>query len=207
MVVSLFFLWSGPRALTYQRFFLRVREGKKGAVIPKARMLTVSASSPLMLHSVRVDSMPHNECVVCFEPTAECCMPCRHPMCHQCSSKWFRKKTICPMCRQVPASYHSERPVADGERDVVISSFPLGLTVWNRGRDVCVAKTVARDSAARAGLRPGDRIVHVNDIPVQRHGDMIEICRCNEVNGTPLRIGIVPVPRESKPSWRFRWPF
>ena len=157
-------------------------------------MVCISSPPAFVIHSMFVAPRMPQECVVCYEMTNECCMPCRHPMCMECSLKWFHKKTICPTCRQVPSSYCSSRVVLDGERDVLITSFPLGFAVCDQRDNVCVTKVVPRGAAAKTGIRSGDRIVHINDIPVQRQEDLMLIIRCNEVHATPVRLGIVSTP-------------
>jgi hypothetical protein len=129
-------------------------------------------------------------CVVCYEPTSDHLKSCGHLLCGSCAVKWFAKRVVCPICIAVPYATTVRRPVRDGEHDVIVLTFPLGLVLMNRSDSVLVKSTHAKDSAHRSGVRHGDTITFVNDIPVCRHADAIGVIRAAEQRNVPVVLTI-----------------
>ena len=139
------------------------------------------------------------ECVVCYEPTADFVRPCKHPLCGSCAYLWFSKRTVCPYCLTVPSGFCANRPDR-GERDVYVKTTPLGLTLTNMMNQVVVKAVVRRDSAYRSGLREGDVITYVNGLPVSCHRDAIAVIRSAETAKEGIVLTTIPMKTRH---WKF----
>lgn len=140
-------------------------------------------------------------CVVCYEPTNDHLKPCGHLICETCTVKWFTKRVVCPICIAVPYATSVRRSVCDGECDVIIPTFPLGLVLTNNAGAVVVKSTHKKDSAHKGGVRQGDTITYVNDIPVRRHVDAIGVIRSAEEQNVCV---VLTIRRVRRPCCLFR---
>ena len=130
--------------------------------------------------------MVEDECVVCYEMTTDRVVPCNHTICASCARSWFTRRVVCPLCLQLPCKLVT----SDGgdETDVFFDRPPIGVTVTTRSNEVIV-KAVQR-SAFKKGIRVGDIVRHVNDIPVTRHTDVISIVQNCEKHNLSIKLGM-----------------
>lgn len=120
--------------------------------------------------------MASHSCCVCFEPTADLTHPCRHPVCDACLSRWLlRDRVDCPICRDTllygPRQDGGERWADDNVVLVCFSSDPLvrehvGIRLRQAGRQVVVQAVHRKDLAHARGVRAGDTLSYVNNIPI-----------------------------------------
>ena len=152
--------------------------------LPKVRMQPMIKTQEMVIVSAA------KECVVCYEPTVDFVKPCTHPLCAKCAYKWFEKKTVCPMCIEVPCGFSVRRPVQLGGRDITIPTTPLGVTLINQSGKVIVKTAYEYDTAFKNGVRPGDIILFVNDIPASSHEKAISVIKSAERNGVSVVLSV-----------------
>ena len=127
-----------------------------------------------------------SNCVVCFEPTDAVLEPCRHVLCGNCAGRWLPRSPTCPACRRVVVSAPLPAVCPDGALTVVPSPrLPLGITLANAPGGTRIVRLVREDEGWRCGLRPGDLVTHVNQIPVQDHGNAVRIIEAATGCGAP----------------------
>lgn len=127
-------------------------------------------------------------CVVCLEPTTAALEPCRHSLCSTCAGRWLPKSPTCPVCRGVVVAARLPYACLDGALAVVVPSpvRPLGVTLTDAPGGTRIVRLVRKDEGWRCGLRRGDLVTHVNEIPVQHHSHAVRIVDAAMGCGAPL---------------------
>jgi hypothetical protein len=143
-----------------------------------------------------------DECAVCLQETSNRLQPCKHAVCGTCIDTWVAKHHMtCPMCRGVLTGTGRAPDTSKSLLQIVLKNGAhAGVTLVNDAMSggVRVRRLVLCDRAYRAGLRPGDVITHLNDLPVQRHADAVAIVnRATQVQEDV----IVTVHRQRRPWW------
>ena len=125
--------------------------------------------------------MSDDECCICFHPTENTVEPCQHRMCKECIVRWSRRTMRCPMCKACLLSPCPLQTLNTASCNTTIhfdvpSHSKVGITLCetNRGR-VRVKAVQPKDLAHRNGLRKGNIITHINDLPVSSHHAAISI--------------------------------
>lgn len=168
-----------------------------------------------------------DECVVCYNPTANRLSPCNHIVCLGCAELWVVRSVKCPVCRhtlvslQLPdipvqlqplpldISSSSKTPThafawcrrkpPAPPRPFVIVYFPpgthAGITFANADQAVRVSRLIADDQCARHGLRKGDLVTYLNDIPVTDHARAAAISDAARDAGIPLKFTLA-IPKK-----------
>ena len=138
------------------------------------------------------------ECAVCLQETSNTLQPCKHVVCATCIDQWVAKRhNTCPYCRGILVGLRSTEPTG-GNVKLVLRGDHAGITLVNDNGAVRVRKVVLCDRAYRAGLRPGDVITHLNDIPVNRHADAVAIVN----RATQARVDLVVTVKRRRPWWQ-----
>lgn len=135
--------------------------------------------------------MSADECCICFYATANRISPCGHLMCKECILRWCHTTNTCPLCKNVVLS---PCPMCDlkptDEPSLYVKVCPdrmIGITLTDVRVGVRL-KTVDRHSLAhRLGMRRGQIVTHVNDIPMTTPHDLIEMVYEARVRSHPLR--------------------
>jgi len=149
------------------------------------------------------------ECVSCYAPTQNTVQPCAHSMCEPCAAKWVvaMDKRSCPLCRGIVV-----RIGPSPEEGLLVH----GRTVWVVGKEVrvsvasipsrmgvCVVAVAEVAAAYAAGIRRGDILTHINDIPLHAHDQAISIIdRALDV-GHPFSVRVAP--KKAKKMWSHRF--
>lgn len=116
------------------------------------------------------------QCSICLDPPSmPLTTPCDHVFCSSCLYEWISKSKDCrcPMCRDIIHRLPAEQTICH----VRIPPFPAGVTVTNEistGK-VIVININKRDSAYCNGLRRGQIIRKINNIPIFTHEQCIGI--------------------------------
>lgn len=121
------------------------------------------------------------ECLACYGFTCDQLLPCKHYVCASCTHKWLvgMKKMNCPMCRQVVVSVSPSLDVAC--KGSILSLHPkpkrpVGVAMRNHAQEgVVIVKVVKDEIADCAGVKPGDWITHINNIPILQHAHAASI--------------------------------
>ena len=137
--------------------------------------------------------MQSRECVVCEAETCIRLRPCNHTVCMKCTKLWTERSVTCPVCRRAIEGCHGREEGAKGEVEeagvlVRCSLGPYhhaGVTLDHgvkKGR-VVVTRINRKDAFFRHGMRVGDSVLSVNDLPVKSSHvaiAIVEACRKSE---------------------------
>ena len=113
-------------------------------------------------------------CCVCLESTSNALLPCMHYVCVKCATICVQTCILCPMCRQVIVQY---KPSIEVNSDSVIVEFACacemhaGIELISLSNGVGIKKLCTNDQAYKHGLRVGQKITHINNIPIRAHED------------------------------------
>lgn len=136
------------------------------------------------------------ECSICFELIENSCVgSCMHHYCYKCLIKWISfGGIICPSCKQtiyeikmdkefdlINNPNNSNNIVEEYTKKITlnfISDQPPGITIQNiNGFGVKIIKLNKKDVCYKSGLREGDIILKLNNIPCYNHNDAIKIIK------------------------------
>ena len=136
------------------------------------------------------------DCPICFELIENSCIgSCMHHFCYKCLTKWISfGGLICPSCKfhiyeikldkefdSLNNPCNSNKLIEDYTKKLEINFFnnqPPGITICNiKGFGVKVIKLNKKDSCYKSGLREGDIILKLNNIPCYNHNDAITIIK------------------------------
>lgn len=141
-----------------------------------------------------------SECAVCFCPTDDRVHPCGHIVCYACASRWVEKSVTCPVCRSTIVSTQTRASRTEAKRLVVVEFTDqlndlVGITLENwYNRSVRIMNVRRQNLARKFGLRAGDIITHINNIPVAEHDTAISIIDTAQQHQLPLAFQLrVPV--------------
>jgi len=136
------------------------------------------------------------ECVACMEPTTSTVMPCGHPLCAPCATRWLQQsKHTCPTCRRPIVGVSSfEIPCCRRDEDIVTIVFDgakdehMGITLETAIASIGVrVRHVERDDMAyRCGLRRRHVITRINTIHVSDHETAVLIIEAARRASVPL---------------------
>lgn len=133
---------------------------------------------------------------MCYEATTDRLAPCDHAVCGRCARRWFLTKLTCPFCLRVPCALVDGRRPRLLERELVVRPGPIGLTMASPDGRVFAKGLTPGEAAHRAGLRAGDLITHVNNVPVRDHRGASSVIKSAEAEATaPLTLRVVPAAR------------
>ena len=136
------------------------------------------------------------ECPICFELIENSCVaPCMHHYCYKCLMKWISfGGLICPSCKQTIYEIKLDKEfdlinnpnnknniIEEYTRKIYInfeSNKPPGITIGNvTGLGIKILKLNKKDACYNSGLRIGDIIIKLNNIPCYCHNDAIKIIK------------------------------
>lgn len=120
------------------------------------------------------------ECAVCLLPCLRDPVElraCGHRFCRACVVKALQYRTSCPVCRTVPAGIFPLTPSTDAASYGLASTEHFGITLGKADEGVRVLKLTPTDVAHRIGIRRGDIILAINDVPCRTHEEAIEVLR------------------------------
>ena len=135
-------------------------------------------------------------CSVCWQPTDNRLLPCRHAVCQRCFGRWNNHgRVTCPMCRAVVA-----QPGIVPERTTPCvhlrwtESGPLGIELYNNndGPGVVVLRA---EPEAKFGLRAGVVITHINCMEMHSHVSAMLVLEAARKERIPVTCNII-APRE-----------
>ena len=152
----------------------------------------------------------HQECVVCYEGTANLVRPCFHRVCPECIDKWVSKDQVsCPLCRGIVVNPRKHLPVpalkvAGREATVTVVDFPCpnshaGVTFSSDPRGLKVSGVHAADRAHACGLRHGDVVVLLNGMTVTDHAVAARLMTRAAETREPVAFSVV------RKRWWNRW--
>lgn len=150
----------------------------------KFRMSTPRVRNATALPRSDMDALDDDdggECAVCLQPTIHRLYPCNHAVCSLCEREWRRRSHSCPLCRGLVIC--TDTQIAKTPRDrtryanlILQVDFPLGsfagITLQDSAwfpRLVYIKHLCAIDRAASCGLKRGDYLLTIDDIPVSSH--------------------------------------
>jgi len=136
------------------------------------------------------------ECPICFEIIENSCIgSCMHHYCYKCLIKWISfGGIICPSCKQTiyEIKMDKEFDLINNPNNINIvieqytrklnvifeSNKPPGITIENlTGLGVKIIKLNKKDVCYNSGLRVGDVILKLNNIPCYSHDDAIKVIK------------------------------
>jgi len=140
------------------------------------------------------------ECPVCLSATSTRCLPCQHPLCDSCATKWCNSgRYTCPLCRvvMVPAVC-GDAISAQGGRTLLTFSFNanaqphMGITLSSSSctEGVRVHTLHAGDYAHASGVRVGDIVTHINAVPVSDHGIAVRMIEGARHHGLSIVLAV-----------------
>lgn len=134
------------------------------------------------------------ECPICFELIENSCVgSCMHHYCYKCLIKWISfGGIICPSCKETIYEIKMDKEfdlINNPNNNINIndeytrklcinfdSNKPPGITIQNFKRlGVKIIKLNKNDVCYNSGLREGDVIIKLNNIPCYNHNDAIKI--------------------------------
>lgn len=142
------------------------------------------------------------ECPICFEIIENSCVgPCMHHFCYKCLMKWISFGGInCPSCKQIiyELKFDKEFDLINNPNNMCNqneeysnkiyidfrSGKPPGIVIQNLvGLGVKVIKLNNTGACYKSGLKVGDIILKLNNIPCYNNSDSIEIIKsCHNKN-------------------------
>lgn len=141
------------------------------------------------------------ECPVCYHPTTNRVRPCGHIVCEACIRRWVgTSKVACPSCRGVLVEMTTPRtrPSSPSVRiDFPKEGMTAGVTFSNAEGGVVVERLTDASRARECGLRKGDVVVRINDIPVTTHGNAVAIVDRATETGVPITCTLLRKKRRS----------
>ena len=125
-----------------------------------------------------------DECIICYESTANRTRPCNHAICRSCLDKWFERHSVwCPYCKQTIGSPSSD--VVWIQKDDIFADLSnkvhAGVTLTIRGDRIVVTKLTKNDMCHKSGMRTGMIVESINRIPIFTPRDVANIL--NTVRG------------------------
>ena len=169
-------------------------------------------------------------CIVCFEAAGVPLRPCLHRVCIECTTSWMSKgHATCPMCRGVILGFDTHAAPEEGggqggqgeeegegrpllapprpsrARMHITIDLPadthVGVTVCDHPRGVRVQKLVKADRAAVCGLRYGDVITRLNELPVPTHAFAVQIFNDAAQRGESILCEVIRHPHRVQRWW------
>lgn len=116
--------------------------------------------------------------------------PCLHRVCANCTLSWMQRgHSTCPMCRgtilgfdprptQQPERVESNTPLLHDHMYITIDfteSTHTGVTVCDHPRGVRIKALCKRDRGALCGLRYGDIVSRINNLPITNHAHAVRL--------------------------------
>lgn len=143
--------------------------------------------------------MEAEECPVCLESVRDPVLlhPCRHLFCRACSYRVLLEGGVrCPLCRGIATALTPHSPSLRKGRAAVRLEVDAergrhaGIRVRDdvRGGFVKVEAAVSQDEASRCGIREGDAILSVNNIPAVHHRDVVAVVQECTDRGHPVTL-------------------
>lgn len=129
---------------------------------------------------MKVDNSAMDECAICLEPTSDRLYPCSHVVCESCQRQWRKQSNACPLCRGVVVHIDHGKtatPHVTKFANLVIKvDFPInthgGVTLRNSAwfpNTVYVRSLHLGDQCAACGLKRGDYVLAIDNIPIPSH--------------------------------------
>lgn len=107
------------------------------------------------------------ECPICFNEMVSSSIryirSCGHQLCETCCIDWLTKNPTCPLCRKNIVGIIS--PYRDTKQILVIPRGEMGITLTEHTKGLQVLNVVLNDDASKAGMKSGDIIISINNIP------------------------------------------
>lgn len=136
------------------------------------------------------------ECPICFELIENSCVgSCMHHFCYKCLTKWISfGGLVCPSCKNAiyEIKFDKEFDILNNpnnKNNIIqeytrkiklnfVSELPPGITIQNmNGFGVKIIKLNKNAVCYKSGLRIGDIITKLNNIPCYNHNDAIKIIK------------------------------
>ena len=132
-----------------------------------------------------------DECPICLQHhTLISIKPCTHRFCTRCICKWLQNKSNCPLCKCMVLDLGLSN-TCDVRIPPYSSDVHFGITLTNNATDHIIIKHVnSKDIAYRHGLRIGDKICMVNDIPLNGKHHSCVIAMINDAKRLELELRI-----------------
>lgn len=142
------------------------------------------------------------ECLICLDDIKISCAPtCMHHFCYGCIIKWCHTSNQCPKCRQPIRSIHldpefdslmgsSSETIGDAIApcpsviiDLSVNSN-VGITLGNARHSpgVTVERLNTKMQAHKCGLRKGDIILTMNNVPCHEHQSTIKMVNACQIS-------------------------
>ena len=127
------------------------------------------------------------ECPICFEsmaPDATAALPaCPHKLCLRCAAETLKRDARCPVCRTGVYAVNTLLPCRPLPQETFTCSVKVGpkqhagIAIVNATAEgaVRVLRVLRGDQMRLAGVRAGDLIFAINNVPVVNHHVAVDI--------------------------------
>ena len=139
---------------------------------------------------METDEEEYDVCMGCYVRCNGVYLPCQHPMCESCATKWVLRAATCPMCRRVPESHTALKTSKQAvlvkcttvkDWELVLEDHPHGVRV----KRVSPPRLLGR-------ITKGSILSKVDGFPLARHDVAIALIEKRIKLGTCMSIEIHP---------------
>jgi len=144
------------------------------------------------------------DCAICFNPISNACiLTCTHHFCYTCIQRWVNYKNTCPKCRAIIYDIKFDKefdmlinknssPIIFNVRNrkQIEIQFPKGsnsgVTLKNKPPGVQVENINMSHQFFKSGIKVGDILLFINNIPCNNHSQVISIINNHQKSNKPL---------------------